>query len=65
MTRRRLDDSGKPNRSVERFLDRILVQMMSTLFGRARIFRKGRGWKNILPPPFAIGIGKFAFQGVR
>jgi hypothetical protein len=59
---RRLRNARQSHGFVDRFLDRVFVQMMSTNFASARIFRKSGRWKNVLPRPLPIGVRKFPAQ---
>src|SRR5437867_10906239 len=57
-------DASKAHCLVHCFLNRILAQVMPAALTRARVGRERGGWKNVLPRPFTICVGKFARQRV-
>ena len=59
------DDTGGAHGFSHRFLQARRVYVMTTREARTRIGGKGFGREDVLPCPFLVGVGIFAFQRER
>jgi len=59
-----LGDANGFGGSVDGALDAALVQVVATHGVRTRVHREAVGGEDVLPDPFAAGVGVFAVQGV-